>query len=158
MRFADGLADKGDLQQVQRPAGNVSFQVQLQDNLPAIQAAGLAYNVTYSDKYLMSALRRGWVMPNLSLGGKENEVYARLLRDVVGDPFQPPSLEPAWCTDTVHSIATKIYDDMDFSEMPILADALEEAGCDEQPILDHCRLDDSHVRGCWVLDMILGKE
>ena len=55
-------------------------------------------------------------------------------------------------------IAQAIYDDRAFDRMPILADALEDAGCTDRAILDHCRSEGPHVRGCWVVDLLLGKE
>jgi hypothetical protein len=54
-------------------------------------------------------------------------------------------------------MAQVIYDDRAFDHLPIVADALEEAGCDNQDILDHCRSTNEHVRGCWVVDLMLGK-
>jgi hypothetical protein len=86
-----------------------------------------------------------------------------LLRDVFGNPFHPygpVQLVPAWLAwrdGTVPRMAQAIYDERTFDRMPILADALEEAGCDDQPLLSHCRGAGPHVRGCWVLDLILGK-
>jgi hypothetical protein len=70
------------------------------------------------------------------------------------------SLEPDWLTwndGTVYKIALGIYEDDAFERMPILADALEDAGCDNADILAHCRGDGPHVRGCWVVDLLLGK-
>lgn len=64
----------------------------------------------------------------------------------------------SWISSTVHALATFIYDERKFQLMPILADALQDAGCEEQVILSHCRGDGPHVRGCWVIDLILGKE
>ena len=52
----------------------------------------------------------------------------------------------------------QMYDTRDFSAMPILADALQDAGCEKADVLDHCRGDGPHVRGCWVVDLLLGKE
>jgi hypothetical protein len=51
-----------------------------------------------------------------------------------------------------------MYESRNFSAMPILADALQDAGCDNDDILSHCRIDGPHVRGCWVVDLVLGKE
>ncbi len=59
---------------------------------------------------------------------------------------------------TVQKIARGIYDDRAFDRMPILADALEEAGCTDIEILNHCRQPGEHFRGCWVVDLLLGKE
>jgi hypothetical protein len=54
-------------------------------------------------------------------------------------------------------MARKMYDSRDFSDMPVLADALEEAGCQDADILVHLRGPEPHVRGCWVVDLLLGK-
>jgi hypothetical protein len=62
----------------------------------------------------------------------------------------------AWRTSSVE-MAQRMYDSRDFSDMPVLADALEEAGCTEADILAHCRRPGEHTRGCWVLDLLLGK-
>jgi hypothetical protein len=58
----------------------------------------------------------------------------------------------------VVSLAWGIYDDRAFDRMPILADALQDAGCDDEQILDHCRGPGRHLRGCWVVDLVLAKE
>ncbi len=63
----------------------------------------------------------------------------------------------AWNDATVRNIAKAIYDEQAFDRMPILADALEDAGCDNADILRHCREPGEHVRGCWVVDLLLGK-
>jgi hypothetical protein len=80
------------------------------------------------------------------------------LRDVVGNPFRPVTFDPAWRTDTALALARQMYESRDFSAMPILADALQDAGCDNTDVLNHCRGDGPHVRGCWVVDLVLGKE
>ena len=66
-------------------------------------------------------------------------------------------LERKGCTSTVINLAQAIYDDRAFDRMPILADALEDAGCDNADILAHCRQPGEHFRGCWVVDLVLGK-
>jgi len=80
-----------------------------------------------------------------------------LLRDIFDNPFRPITVDPAWQTETVVALANSIYTDRAFDRMPILADALEEAGCDHADVLAHCRGDGPHVRGCWVVDLVLGK-
>ncbi len=80
------------------------------------------------------------------------------LRCIFGNPFRPITLDPRWQTETVVALATGIYAERAFDRMPILADALEEAGCDHADILSHCRGDGPHVRGCWVVDLVLGKQ
>lgn len=93
---------------------------------------------------------------------EESEVVAHiaLLRDIFGNPFCPLPVNPhmlAWNEGVVRKIAHSIYDEGVFDRLPILADALEEAGCITPDILNHCRQPDEHVRGCWVVDLILGK-
>ena len=83
---------------------------------------------------------------------------AALLRDIFGNPFRPVAFAPEWRTDTAITLARTMYDSREFIAMPILADALQDAGCDNADILDHCRDGTlSHVRGCWVCDLVLGK-
>jgi hypothetical protein len=85
-------------------------------------------------------------------------VQTDLLRDIIGNPFRPVTLDPAWLTPVAVSIARRAYEERDYQALPILADALEEAGCDNADILAHCRGQGEHVRGCWVVDLILGKQ
>jgi len=91
---------------------------------------------------------------------------AAFLRDIFGSPFRK-ALTYAdlgrygvldWNGNTVPRLARTIYDERDFERMPILADALEESGCADEDILTHCRGTGTHVRGCWLLDLILGQE
>jgi hypothetical protein len=77
---------------------------------------------------------------------------------VFGIPFRPITLNPSWLTSTVVSLAQQMYDSRDFSAMPILADALQDANCDNADILNHCRSATVHTRGCWTLDLVLGKD
>ena len=87
----------------------------------------------------------------------ENAAQADLLRDIFGNPFRPATLDPAWRTPTAVALAGQMYESRDFGAMPILADALQDAGCDSDEVLDHCRGPGPHVRGCWVVDLVLGK-
>ncbi len=85
-----------------------------------------------------------------------------LLRDIFGNPFQPtPAFDltrPGTSTATSARLARAIYDRNDFDDLPILADALEDAGCEDGPLLTHCRSGGQHVRGCWAVDLLLGKQ
>lgn len=82
---------------------------------------------------------------------------AIILRDIIGNPFRPANIDPAWLTPRVIVHARNIYDERAFGGTPGLGDGLEEAGCDNADILSHCRSNTEHVRGCWVVDAILGK-
>jgi hypothetical protein len=92
---------------------------------------------------------------------KEFSIQAHLLRDIFGNPFRPVTVDPSWLTwkdGTVLHLSRSIYEDRRFGDLPVLADALEEAGCSDPDILGHCRSGGDHVRGCWVVDRILGME
>ena len=88
----------------------------------------------------------------------ERAAQSVVVRDIFGNPFRPIAVAPEWLTSTVLALATGIYADRAFDRMPILADALEEAGCENANMLLHCRQPGEHVRGCWVVDLVLGKE
>jgi len=84
---------------------------------------------------------------------------ASFLRDIFGNPFRKVKFKKTWRTDTAVTLARQMYEAREFSAMPILADALQDAGCDNDDILSHCRdANATHVRGCWVVDLVLGKE
>jgi hypothetical protein len=81
-----------------------------------------------------------------------------LLRDLMGNPFRPAAVDPGWLTPTVVQFAQAVYDDRAFERLPVLADALEEAGCDAPDILGHLRGPGPHVRGCWCVDLLTGRQ
>jgi hypothetical protein len=87
--------------------------------------------------------------------------HCRLLREIFGNPFRPPAGLPpfvlAWNERTVLRIVHAIDEEEDFERMPILGDALEEAGCSDQLMIDHCHQAEPHVAGCWVLDRLLAR-
>ncbi len=88
---------------------------------------------------------------------EEARRQAELLRDIIGNPCRNITLDPAWLPwndRCVIRMAQAIYDQGRFQDLPVLADALEEAGCDNPAVLDHCRQDLGHVRGCWVVDLV----
>jgi hypothetical protein len=88
----------------------------------------------------------------------ERAEQAELARDIFGNPFRPVELDPAWLTSDVLALARGIYDEHAFDRMPILADALQDAGCDSDDVLIHCRDASAiHARGCWVVDLLLSK-
>lgn len=84
-------------------------------------------------------------------------LHATFARDIIGNPFSPIALDPSWLTPDVMALARGIYDDRAFDRLPILADALMDAGCDQDDILSHCRSDGPHCRGCWAVDLVLGR-
>jgi hypothetical protein len=87
----------------------------------------------------------------------ESALGCGLVRDIFGESRTPPRIEPRWRTSDAVALARGIYEDRAFDRLPILADALMDAGCSDNSILNHCRTEGPHVRGCWVVDLILGK-
>lgn len=87
----------------------------------------------------------------------ERLFQARVIKDIVYNPFRTVPFDSSWRTESVVGLARGIYDDRAFDRLPVLADALEDAGCDDAEVLGHCRGDGFHVRGCWLIDTALGK-
>ena len=92
------------------------------------------------------------------------QAHPHLLRDILGNPFRPVRRDPTYLTANVVNLAKALYEErelpsgrLDNTRLGILADVLEEAGCTNADILAHCRTPGPHVRGCWVVDLILGR-
>jgi hypothetical protein len=97
--------------------------------------------------------------PPKSGPGLNVEQQVAAIRDIFGNPFQPVEFSPEWRTDTAVTLAKQMHKAREYSAMPILADALQDAGCDNEDVLTHCRdANMSHICGCWVVDLVLGKE
>lgn len=88
----------------------------------------------------------------------ERTAHAHLLRDILSNLFRPVTFDAACLTPTVTSLATAIYEERVFNRLPLLADALEDSGCSNQEVLSHLRGGGEHTRGCWPVDLLLGKE
>lgn len=91
----------------------------------------------------------------------EDAGQAEVLREILGNPLRQTAVDPGWLhrnDGAAQKLAQVIYDERAFERMPILADAPEEAGCFDEEILGHCREAGSHVRGCWLSDLLLGRE
>lgn len=156
-RFADGLADADEITSAFETTTELAEEqrsIPGSDNyarLVAVSCEESSEMAYYAALYLVDitedsdlAARRVWGV--------------QIAHDIFGNPFRPVVLNPSWLTSTVISLATGIYDERAFDRMPILADALQDAGCDNAEVLDHCRQPAEHVRGCWVVDLLLGKE
>jgi hypothetical protein len=170
VRAAYDHPDFGDLDA--QVAGGVNPEHQLSDS--EICALNASQQVLLPNIYAMStvygtarSVRRDFILVPTTDGTSHNggasaeaefREQLKLLRDIFGNPFKPVSLDPAWLTSTVVALANGIYTERAFDRMPMLADALEEAGCDHPDVLLHCRGDGPHVKGCWVVDLLLGKE
>lgn len=163
-RFADGLADLPELAAAYRAAHAVWKDLHatwgrgskrlVRGKWAERRAASVARQAANPTWGLFAAQHaRGNAVTNYALAG--------FLRDIFGDPFHLPALDPAclfWNGGTVPKLAQAIYDENDFTDLPILADALEESGCADENILRHCRQAGEHVRGCFAVDLCLGRE
>jgi hypothetical protein len=123
--------------------------------------AGHEFNSCYytAAGYFMTPFR--WPLPMPAAVEAERVAQADLLRCIFGNPFRPVALDPVllkWKDVTIVKLAQTIYQEGAFDRMPILADALEDAGWENLDILSHCRGPGLHVRGCCAVDLVLGKE
>ena len=133
----------------------------------ALLAALAATELTRSPREALTAARRAAMIvavesdnPRWAVEAAGDAVQVALIREVFGNPFRQVVLDPAWLRwndGTVPRIAQGIYDEGRFADLPVLHDALLDAGCDDEGILAHCRTPQGHVRGCWVIDLLLGK-
>ena len=160
-RFADQLATCDELAEAANAGDDAAQKAYLDirrcapDADAAYAAAASAYNDADANvEYVQMATAHA--------GGVYQITYASLLRDLLGPLlFRQITTSPgllSWNDSTIPKIAQAIYDERAFDRLPILADALEDAGCDNADILNHCREPGEHVRGCWVVDLLLGKE
>ena len=150
-RYADGTATSEELEAAVGDASYVSYESMYNDPF-----AGLAYSTDDARLFTSPVEWVDYLVDPLVVD--HGVPAAQLVRDIFGNPFRPVSFSPGWRTDTAMSLARQMYESRDFSLMPILADALQDAGCEDEDILAHCRdPQGTHVRGCWVVDLVLGK-
>jgi hypothetical protein len=152
-RFADGQATVAELQAARnaRPPGMGDDEW---------SRGYLFHHLTAEDVREVFTLWRIGVRIGQKAGlGWRTQVIAigDLVRCIFGSPFRPVNADPAWLTSTVVALAAGIYAERAFDRLPILADALQDAGCNSADVLAHCRGTGPHVRGCWVVDSLLGK-
>jgi hypothetical protein len=173
-RFEDGIATKEEMDlaadaasmargEIRRP---FRFAPETREDSPELgpaYAAGAASNTANGNYHPVSwyAARAAACVSGQEWAkalAEETTAQVTILRDIAGPTsFRAVTLDPAWRTTTALQLAQQMYDSRDFSAMPILADALQDAGCDSADILAHCRGPGPHVRGCWVIDHVLGK-
>jgi hypothetical protein len=161
-RHADGLASMDDLKAVSQQAWTS------RSSTWESRGQGAAVGWTAREAIDPEIIQR--IIQSTDALVKENQkpTQATLLRCIFGNPFRTASFSPAlrtWHDGTLPKLAQAIYDDrlfppghLDNTRLAILADALEDAGCDNKDLLDHCRSGGEHVRGCWVVELLLGKE
>jgi hypothetical protein len=172
-RYVDGLANREELETAYRLAQEIaarriepchtateSDESRLRSEWRLAYIAQIACAPSGMDDVVSELLKRA-----ARLGSEHQEreriVLSTLIRDIFGNPFRPrPPVDSSWLSwndGLIPKLAQAIYDDRIFDRLPILADALEEASCADADILNHCRQPGEHVRGCWVVDLLLGK-
>ncbi len=155
-RFADGNASKKELAEAKKISG-AALQPATRRGItgPQHHAVGSAWSTTRTPVG-SAAMYPLWVFSSLA----DRKRQVTLLRDLFGNPFNPLAIESAWLAwndGAVQKMAQSIYDARAFDRLPLLADAFKDAGCTDIDILNHCRTPGEHVRGCWVVDLLLGK-
>lgn len=162
-RFADGQASKDELAAARAAIATMTYDDGPFGRAPSGVRVAIDMAVAATDAQAYSAAF-SMTATQAPLGGRMKPAAAEtylcdLLRCVFGNPFRSVAVEREWRTSTVTDLAHGIYEDRAFDRLPILADALQDTGCDNDDILSHCR-DTSltHVRGCWVVDLVLDKQ
>jgi hypothetical protein len=167
-RFADGLCTEADRDlELATLQNQPDLYAGLSDTQARAMSAALACAGWNGVDYLRLAIEaaedcaaaeaftRGEF--DLAVYSAEERAQCDYIRDMFPNPSRAVIADPSWPTSTVVALAAQMYESRDFSPMPILADALQDAGCDNADILDHCRGPGPHVRGCWVVDLLLNK-
>ena len=162
--FADGLENRERLIQARDQVREAKRQFVGPGQVVAWRAAGAAQDAT-RDTGRSAALncmaetsRAISVRDTNQCDPAELQQQAAVLRCILGNPIHSVALDPAWQTSTVRQLAEAIYEDRAFERMFVLGDALEDAGCSNDDILEHCREPVSHAKGCWVIDLLLEKK
>jgi hypothetical protein len=164
-QFADGFVTKEQLLAAHTaaktgfhdPTYETGAPEGFEGRLNSAQRAVIAVSMPFTTASIVSSLA-SFAEGDGRNPGPERKAQSNLLRDIFGNPFRPVTLNHSWLTPTVLALAKGIYDKKAFEHMPILADALQDAGCNNEDILNHCRRPGEHVRGCWCVDLLLGRE
>ena len=163
-QIADGLLRFTAIMEEEPPARAAIAEIAAREDFGPIHAVAVAASEVLSFDGARAAINTSYRIGEVQelLGGSSSEEWLRqacILRDLFGPvPFREVPRPQEWLTPTVLSLAQAIYADRAFNHLPILADALEDAGCTDRDVLDHCRGSGPHVRGCWAVDLVLGKE
>ena len=138
-----------------KPASDPGNEPEQEDATAAPEDDRVQINLQRTDTLRSEGpLRAAMIWKGIGAG----ERYAPEFAEVFPAAFRDIAVQPSWLTSDVLALARGIYDERAFGRMPILADALQDAGCDRDDILSHCRATHwEHVRGCWVIDLLLGR-
>jgi hypothetical protein len=182
-RFADGLIARGELAGARNEATRALGRVPDSHLYAAEAAASLvrvrmapacrqtaalmrkqracwtpvprAYRGRILDFSEHAAAKAAWDQAGAATERREGAQQALLLRDIFGNPFRSHSHDTFWLTHAVTGLASAIYRERCFEQLPELATLLHQAGCPDADLLAHCRVPGSHARGCWCLDLLL---
>jgi hypothetical protein len=184
-RYADGLATDDELEIAYQRANDfacgiygLAYGKSEQETRRWAEATAVANALADPKRMVSCAVDAAWMI-HRAAEHDPNERLTQLLKDICRNPFRPiafgtpwfdlqvtkrvvfpffpVSADPSWLTSDVRALAEGIYQNRAFDRMPILADALQDAGCYNDDILNHCRQPGEHVRGCWCVDLLLGK-
>jgi hypothetical protein len=173
-RYADGRASRTELATASRQAWAAAEAAEERSgragSVPSQAAEALAWaavQATFAqvtEPHVWEAAEEAKVAEAAMLGLPAGSLRQRrsqcaLFRDLLGNPFRPATAEPEWLQGQgrrVVKLAQAIYDQRRFDAMSLLSAALQDAGCDNQDLLSHCRPQERHARGCWLLDALLG--
>lgn len=172
-RYADGKANERELAAArtkalaaagngERKAGYAPYWT-LNHNLRDSLAHALMAAVDAAMLSAVGTARAGkesavWMTTTTAASAAAMAHQADLVREVFGNPFRPGTMRAGWRTSVVVGLARQAYAEREFTILPVLADALEDAGCEDADLLTHLRGPDTHVRGCWALDRVLGRD
>lgn len=148
--YADGGATDDELRSIHAEATASLLEAEIRETVSA--AAGAAAATADPDPR-----RAAWYAAAWSGEIDGPSPVATLVDDVFGNPFEPTSIDPDWLTPSVRNLAWQVDHEADFDLLPDLGSALQTAGCDNPNLLMHCQDTGGHTRGCWVVDLILGK-
>ena len=159
--MADGTADRATIDHMTELFGSIIWVSDFEERGFTGDNMLPASFIQYAVLPRLTQVRRGavsYLSDYLTDADATNQQLGTAsLSDIFGNPFRPVTFDPSWRTEAVVVLARGMYESRDFAPMPVLADALEDAGCADADILAHCRGDGPHVRGCWVVDLVLGK-
>jgi hypothetical protein len=156
--YADGLISKAKLRAAWRGATDAERWALLELRRDGGSFGQLRDRWEAANAVVVASLVDGILSWNAPIPLFRRAEQLQILHEIVGSPFHPVTLDSRWPTSNVLDLARTIYDERAFDRLPILADALMDAGCADEGILSHCRSEGPHVRGCWVVDLILGKK
>jgi len=175
-RFADALAIEEERQAAQAKAAVIARSVHKYPSAPYYAARACAAAVATKARKTLGAAAEAMTAQQMQqigdpqalmtvegglvfqrIGAEASAEQCILLRDIFQAPGRHVTLDPTLLTHTVTSMAQVIYTEGRYENLAILADALEDAGCSDNEVLSHCRSPGPHARGCWIVDLLLGK-